>query len=353
MQNLNQIFTTDTYNRLSVISPNTPKFSDSIVKYFEQLIKIEFIKPDYIQKKIKSVPLAALIDSRFARFSSILNGVKQLKEKYVIVSSVLFPHSITIYGNNISKEYINHVASIVNWWAKIKPQKYSIVLYLTNLEKILPPDDTLDKILTEEYMNSGFTFIQDPNDIHIFRKEESLKVLIHELIHASSFDFNNNHLLNIPIPIKDENITNEGITEYLAINFYYWYVATWMCTSTSVSTNVSTNVLVVDQFIDLLSNDLGWQHYQISKILNYFNITDPTILLTKNHNFKQKTSVISYFIFKNYLFFHDSFPILINRDITKINELIAQMTVYIKNIKIINIHKDSVSMRMSLYELNC
>jgi len=332
------IFNENTYKRLSVITKRNVLYSDVLLNYLQKLPPVVKIEPTYT-KTIENVPLKALIESRFARFDSILNSVKMLKTKCIIN---LDPHVITIYGNNISRVYISHVASIITWWAKIKPQDYNVTFYLTNIKKRLPPDNK-PKVLTEEYMNSGFTFVESPCDIHIFRREESLKVLIHELIHACKFDFNGNYLVDLPVSLKDDDISNEGITEYLAIIHYYWYVAS----ITNQSYGLSDPS---DHFIDLLSNDLGWQHYQISKILNYFGL-EPTDLLNRNNNFKQKTSVMSYFLLKNYLFTQNSLPIILSRNVDKINMLISNMKDYILKFKVEPVMNDAISMRMSLYEL--
>lgn len=328
------IFNENTYKRLSVINKQKIPHVDILLKYLHKLPPIEFIKPKYT-KTNEPAPLKSLIDSRFARFDSILNSVKALKTKCVIE---LDEHVITLYGNNISNTYISHIASIISWWAKIKPQKYIVTFYLTNIKKRLPPLDA-HRVLTEEYMNSGFTFVASPCDIHIFRREESLKVLIHELIHACKIDFNGSHLVDVPVVLKDEDISNEGITEYLAIIHYYWYVANF----------ITKNIDPDEQFVELLSNDLGWQHYQISKILKYFSL-NPDDLFERNQ-FKQKTSVMSYFFLKNYLFSKPSLPIIMSRNLDNINKLILNMKEYVDNFGVEEVMDDAISMRMSLYEL--
>jgi hypothetical protein len=330
-----------TYKRLQVIKRIDPPYSDTILEYLEKLQPITFKNQPYFVKN-EHAPMNALDDSRFSRFPSILNAVKLLTTRYTLD---IHPHKIIIYGTNVSDKYINHVGNIVRWWATIMPGKYLITLYLTDIKKRLPPIyPNKPKILTEEYSNSGFTFVAEPRDIHIFRKEESLKVLIHELIHSSQFDFNNKFLHQLPLKIKDDNITNEGITEYLAIIFYYWYIANY--TRQFFYPNTNTNEL----FLNYLGNDLGWQEYQMNKILNYFNMK-PTDLLKQN-NFRQKTSIISYFYFKNYLFNKNSLPIILSRNYDDINSLIDGMSDYIKNYKTSVVPHSSLSMRMSLYELN-
>jgi hypothetical protein len=137
------IFNENTYKRLSVITKRKLLYSDTILDYLKQLPPVIQIEPQYIKTR-ENAPLKALIDSRFARFDTILKSIKMLKTKCVID---LDPHVITIYGNDISKVYISHVASIISWWAKIKPQKYIITLYLSNIKKRLPPDEK-PKVLT-------------------------------------------------------------------------------------------------------------------------------------------------------------------------------------------------------------
>jgi hypothetical protein len=129
----------------------------------------------------------------------------------------------------------------------------------------------------------------------------------------------------------------------LAIIHYYWYVASYISNFNNKYNSI------INIFIDLLSHDLGWQDYQVSKILNYFNL-DADDLLEKN-NFKQKTSILSYFFLKDYLFTQDSLPIILSRDINKINGLIKGMKNYLLNHKKIYVFEKSISLRMSLYEL--
>ena len=341
------IFSKNTYKRLfaiKLIQIDNNKYIENIeniIDYLETLPPCNHPNNQYTIHSVNSPPLNALRESRFARFTSVVNSVKILKKEYTIY---LPPHQIVIYGNNVSQRYINHVGNIIRWWAQIKPQKYIVTLYLTDLKKRLPPANQ-PKVLTEEYANSGFTFIAEPCEIHIFRKEESLKVLIHELIHASKFDFNNNHLLHLPLNIKDDNITNEGITEYLAINFYYWYVAQYIYTFYN-----KLNITPHDIYRELILDDIQWQEYQNFKILSYFNMK-PNELLEKN-NFRQYTSILSYFFLKNYLFTENSMSIILSRNHTNINNLIKKMREYIADMTIQEILPNSISMRMSLFELN-
>jgi len=342
------LFDENTYKRLNVIKLINPSFSDSLLNHLMILPTVLFRKQPFTISREKA-PLTALKESRFSRYKSILLAVNALTTKYTLN---LNPHKVIIYSTSledkvISENYINHVGNIIRWWSAVTKnlgtnRNYHITIYLTTIKKRLPSPNQ-PKILTEEYSNSGFTFVAEPRDIHIFRKEESLKVLIHELIHSCEFDFNNNHLSPLPLVIRDENLTNEGITEYLAVIYYYWYLASFANYSLFSSTKIS------DLFLEYLGNDLGWQEYQINKILLYFNMK-PTDLLV-NNNFRQQTSILSYFFLKNYLFNEDSLPIILSRDYNKINTLVKNMKDYIIDYKTNVVLHNSLSMRMTLYEL--
>jgi len=134
----NNLFSKNTYKRLSAIQNihiDNDKYMENIVSILNYLKTLPICKhPDnkYSVLNINSPPLNALRESRFARFMSIVDAVKLLKKEYKIY---LPPHEITIYGNNVSQRYINHVGNIIRWWAQIKPQKYIVTLYLTNLKK--------------------------------------------------------------------------------------------------------------------------------------------------------------------------------------------------------------------------
>jgi len=126
---------------------------------------------------------------------------------------------------------------------------------------------------------------------------------------------------------------------------YYWYVAQYIHTFHN-----KLNINTPDIFLELILHDLNWQEYQLFKILSYFDMK-PTDLLQKN-NFRQYTSIISYFFLKNYLFTRDSMPIILSRNYTNINNLIKEIVNYINNIQTQPILPNSISMRMSLFELH-
>jgi hypothetical protein len=97
----------------------------------------------------------------------------------------------------------------------------TVTYFETTKKKLFPKSNT--KILSPNEINSGVTTLDfhKNGDIILFRKEEVLKVLIHELIHSNLIDkniifsdlsqkFNNNFCVDYRI------LLNEGFTEATA-----------------------------------------------------------------------------------------------------------------------------------------
>ena len=161
--------------------------------------------------------------------------------------------------------------------------------------KLLP----LYKILGPISVNSGVTahrFLDDDIHMTIYRKEESDKVVLHELIHYLKLDFallNNDSINNLIVQVfnisKDTRFINlfEAFTDSIAIIF-----------------NSITNCILLNKNInDYFQLELQFIESQMNKILKFFNFKSPKELLdqTSNKSIIQNTSVLSYYILKYFL----------------------------------------------------
>ena len=161
--------------------------------------------------------------------------------------------------------------------------------------KLLP----LYKILGPISVNSGVTahrFLDDDIHMTIYRKEESDKVVLHELIHYLKLDFallNNDSINNLIVQefniSKDTRFINlfEAFTDSIAIIF-----------------NSITNCILLNKNInDYFQLELQFIESQMNKILKFFNFKSPKELLdqTSNKSIIQNTSVLSYYILKYFL----------------------------------------------------
>jgi hypothetical protein len=150
------------------------------------------------------------------------------------------------------------------------------------------------KYFTPTNINSGFAY---GNIICIFRKEEHLKVLFHELTHHFNKD---NHIHNVDDIIKEKfntkktNYFFECITELKAIILYSFY--------NSIKYNLDVN--------SVLEMELKFSLFQCAKIYDHqtkyykskydeLGINFPRKILIH-----QKTHVLEYYIIKCYLLSH-------------------------------------------------
>lgn len=177
----------------------------------------------------------------------------------------------------------------------------NIKFYLTNKKKILP---TKYKILGSKEVNTGSTAIGiNGGKINIWRKEELLKLIIHEMIHYKQFDFK-----SLDLDTKLHNIFN--INDNIRIRSYEAYTEIWACILNSIfmsyDDNSSINYKLFKKFINY---ERLFSTFQIAKILNFYEIDNYNDFFrmdgnfTKIINWEQNTHIISYYIIKGALLY--------------------------------------------------
>ena len=184
-----------------------------------------------------------------------------------------------------------------------------INIYLTDFKKEL--NDCLFKnknvILKAKNVNSGFT---DGRSITIYRNEENLKVLIHELIHFYNIDIINRRIIcneckkKFNVDKKTKIILNEGFVETWAniLNLLYIIFENYFNNNYNLLYKIIINkVSLFNKFIQILTKEINKSLKTTAIILlNYkFNSFDE-FLINKNkiNKLKQETSVFSYYIAK-------------------------------------------------------
>ena len=280
------------------------KITDSLffMNLYEEMKKI--LKKDDLGKieitKINQLPNQYLKDNNFTS--------KNIKD--IIFKKLIFSYKITCENNTIiyftSKEVRNkippiivHMCKIIHLLKKIFNRNCSQkIIYFETLEKKKLPKKKLVALGPNE-VNSGLTFLDfDTNgEIILYRKEELLKVLIHELIHSNLIDeklitskeakeFSNLFCVDYKV------LLNEAFTETLAniMNLFYIHI---FCKFTK------------DRLNDMFKMEVSYSNYISNKILDYYNIPSINDIIKNNQmckvNFPQKTNVLSYYILKNVL----------------------------------------------------
>ena len=204
------------------------------------------------------------------------------------------------------KRYNKYVDTIIMWLYILN--KYSspncskvitIYLYLTSLRKKLP-NNKID-VLNENNVNTAFTTsCQYNTEIIIFRSEEWFKVLLHETFHSFGLDF------------SDMNTTkcNKEILNIFKVsskvNLYEAYVECWaeILNALFCSFFIMKNKRDFEEFVlnaEILINiERYYSFFQMVKTLKFMGLNYVDLYSGNGRVglYKEKTSVLSYYIIK-------------------------------------------------------
>ena len=196
------------------------------------------------------------------------------------------------YSNENIDEFINIISKIISFIFNISSHKINdcvINYYLTDFIKVIDSSKNYDfEELTNHEINSGSTNM-NTNEINIWRKEEIIKVTLHECIHLLDYDsFDYDKLLE-NFYKKKYNITS------LNINIFEAYTEIW-AELLNIFFIVKHNKLPYKRFLEYISYEKYFANYQMSKIFYLKSINK------KNNDLDKNTNVLPYFIIKCELF---------------------------------------------------
>jgi len=233
---------------------------------------------------------------------------------------MFFPRRPSGNGHNkrIIMESLRKIYNLLHFLTAFSPtkkecsQNLSIYLFLTDLKKTLiencHANDTKNCILGEQNANTAFTFACKPNnEVFLYREEEWLKVLTHELFHSFGFDYsgivdeNMNHKINEIFPLNLDMRIYEAYSEFWAevlnVFFYCYY-------------HHKTGSDVIKMTLRMLLKERMFSLFQASKVLLHngmsykdtFERTERSRRL-RELNYKETTPIFSYYVIKNILMF--------------------------------------------------
>jgi hypothetical protein len=374
MENNNNL-SKDTLKIINILNknPNIKKVKvDSILKnkfFFKLYNNIKFIindiKIENINfKEIKNDINLYLKDNEFTSENIKNNIINNLKYSYEIKNDnniIIYYTQKKINKKKINK--INHMFMLIKLLKILfnrKEVEQKIIYFETEKKKKIPKEK-IKIILGPNEINSGLTFLNlhKNGNIILYRKEEVLKVLIHELIHSNLIDekiiFSNKikEFSNI-FCVNYEILLNEAFTETYAtiINLFYIHII---------------NKLPKNKLNIMFQNEVIYSNYICSKIIKYYEIKKIEDVIKKNekcsNNFPQKTNVFAYYILKNILLSnHILFGNILNKNtvyykintekgINDIIDIIIKNIIFLDNrIKYFKNDKNN-SLRLCLYEL--
>jgi hypothetical protein len=241
----------------------------------------------------------------------------------------LFERKITLYfiteelESNIKLHVYNkYVDSIILWlyllneYASKKCSTYfTVYFYFTSLTKILPNSNV--EILNEHHVNTAFTTTcPTDSEIILYRKEEWLKVFIHETFHNFALDFSDmntdvcdKRILDL-FSVDSEVNLYESYTEFWAEIMNCCLCSFYLIKDTDSNSESSFHLFrkYFDYFIDL---ERKYSCFQMVKTLEFMGLAYKNLYkqdfksnLLRNTMYKEETNVLSYYVIKTILLFH-------------------------------------------------
>lgn len=284
---------------------NNKKFSNNIYNLLKKTLLIsQKIQHDYFLSDIKQ------ISHKENKYMDIVI-INEIQSNLHYQYNVLFSYkNIDFYIKIIFdrlplkvNEYIRYMKWIIclcldNIDNKIK-KEINFSLYLTNLKKEIYSNSNVVKSI---HCNSGFSSYNNNLDVCIYRKEEWLKVFIHECFHIFNMDFN-----------IEENDVNFSDTFYINSDFliYESFVEFWarLLNCAIFTYDLKMNIKQND-FHKLYSLNLDLERiysmHQANKLLNVFNITYTDVISREkkdiyNKIYKEDTNAFCYYVITSIL----------------------------------------------------
>ena len=356
---------------------DTLKLLNILKNYKFKEVKIDLFKYDFFNKLyinflkiIKSIDLKNLIINKIElkdelEINNFVSNNIIIKAKELVFSYLITFDDIKIIYftkkkiKSIPKKIYECIKIIKTLKILFNRDDFSqtIEIYDLYLKKLFPKKND---ILGPNNVNTAYCNVHPDHNgnITIYRNEELIKVLIHELMHSNLVDkeliFSNISLEVTKKICSNYNILlNEGFTEtYACIIHLFW-----------IGYKLNKNKKYINS---LFNNEIKYSMYICSKILNYYDIKNIDEIIENNKKcyniFKQKSNVFSYYFIKLILFVNiDKFSTLLKK-YTKYNRIYNKkflkefLNLVLDNIRdlnnyIINVNDKNNSLKLTLYEL--
>lgn len=273
-------------SKWSLLEPSLSIECDGVQHQNTLMLSSRFLHQD-LQKKINSKRYwkhSAIftiekvhVDANIFSLSRHPKGIKHLI--WVIAFIIYYSSQCKSNGNSNHKE----------------PYKIIITVVLSPYKKIASPNKPL---VTSYNVNSGLTIIDghaNKSEVFVFRREEVVKVLIHEIIHAMKLDA---HFQGDTLSIK----RFFGLPATYSLNVNESFTETYACLlNVAIATLLSQS-----SYRDFQSNLLKEQQFilmQGSRVAELLKIPiDTNGYLQPNTHYEETTNVIAYYILKAVVF---------------------------------------------------
>jgi len=210
--------------------------------------------------------------------------------------------------------YNDYVKKVLVWFNFINKyaverqcsKSITVYIYLTSLKKKLPESNI--HILEENHVNTAFTYTcQINSEIVVFRKEEWLKVLMHETMHNLALDFSDMNYKEVDskivelFPVTTRGNSFEAYTEFWAEILNASFCSYYMIPS--MKKNAENEFIKNFEFFLQFEKVFGI--FQMVKTLNFMGLKYEDLYsknikskMIRDTLYKEKSNILSYYVIR-------------------------------------------------------
>lgn len=286
---------------------------DKIKSIFDDRVKLIISNEKFVIDNNLDNALRSIYVSK--RISNYIFNTDSKSIKYIFHDNKEYRINFIVYNKTIDSDYLEYlnmcainIFSIIHFLEKsrklsCKTDILEIYIFFTPFKKELPQQN--DYVIGPENVNSGLTLpCRDITQVIVYRKEEFMKVIIHELIHSMAIDLTHTNSdyknrLDKFFNIESTYNLNETYTELwaLIINILFFVGFT--------IDNHIDEIGIIQVINDCIRIETKFSIIQVIKILNFMSLSLKDLTVRdKNSRFKENTHVFGYYIMK-YLLLYD------------------------------------------------
>lgn len=260
----------------------------------------------YIRKSSSYQWIPSEIDKMIHETSVLQNTFTIACPSRIITIDIVMSHTNRrpdIYIQNILQKMFMWFYTVDSFTSSTCSKKVHIYLFLTDHIKELPK--VHESLLSELHVNTAFTTgCNKETEIHIYRKEEWFKVLIHESFHNLGLDFIS---IDPAIQSKGTRLLQEWfhvsqVDDLRAYESYSEMCGEFMnvvfyCYFTGIG---ESNPKIVHNIHTCLTYESVYSMLQCAKVLHHYNLSYDMIFNEpeKMSRYTEKTQVFSYYVIK-------------------------------------------------------
>jgi hypothetical protein len=242
-------------------------------------------------------------------------------------SHLCFSYTFSLFGREIKVKFIvedpnderliakynDYVKKVLVWFAFIHPyparqcsKSLTVYVYFTSLSKVLPNSNI--HVLEENNVNTAFTYTcRVDSEIVVFRKEEWLKVLMHETMHNFALDFSDMNYKDVDqqivglFPVVTRGNSFEAYTEFWAEIMNAVFCSYYMLPNFEKKRENE----FVKNFEFFIAFEKVFGIFQMVKALDFMGMQyqdlyddSPKSQMMRKNLYKEKTNVLSYYVIR-------------------------------------------------------